>query len=397
MNFLFILNTFYPNVGGVENATFEICRRLKEKGHNIYVLTTNRVNFKLSRKKLADHEKCDGIHIYRVPYSFRILGLFLKGVFLTRKLQINYICVTDYWGSIALFLKIAFRIPFVYILNGYNPICPTGLLHHQVKCQGFGVLRCLHHCHKLSIRFIISFLIAQRLLNKAQLVIAISKAVQKAFIYYYPNISVELIYYGITVKESIPQKLSILKTNYKIGENEKIILFFGRLIKQRGVVEFIDRFQMIDQEVNCKFIITGFGPESSKIISKVKSLGFQDRVIMTGMLRDQRLFDVINLSDVVILPILFPEPLSLVVLEAMACGKPVVSFALGGVREIITNEKTGFLIQPTNWTQFINTTINLLKNEELCRSIGKAAREEMAQNFKWNGFIEEFLKKILEF
>ncbi len=394
MNFLFILNTFYPNIGGVETATFEICKKLRQRSHQIYVLTTNKSNFLPKAKPLAKYEKIDGIHIYRVRYAFRIFGVFLKAIFLAKKFKINFAYITDYWGGAALFLKRAYHIPFVYVLNGYNPICPTGTLYHHEKCHGFGVLKCLKNCRKLSVRFIISLLITRRLLSGAQRVVAISKAIQKSFSSYFKFNSIELLYYGVTLKQSDLTNAATLKLKYKIGGSEKIILFFGRLIRERGVAEFLDVFEEIIKEINCKFFIVGLGPETSSLLRKVEAQNLQKNVVFTGALRNQSLIDVIDLSDLVILPISFPEPLSLVVLEAMARGKPVVSFALGGVRELIENEKSGFLVQPSNWTDFANTIIRVLKDEKLRSRIGVVAQKQVVENFRWDYFIEEFLGNI---
>ena len=161
MNFLFILNTFYPNVGGVENATLEICKRLQRKSHKVYVLTTDKSNFVTNNGKLLKHETLNGIKIYRIRKKFRFFGMPFKALYLTKRFQINYVYITDFWGSIALFLKKIFRIPFVYVLNGYNPLCPRGVLLHERICEGFGLLKCLQKCRKFSLRFLLTLNINQ--------------------------------------------------------------------------------------------------------------------------------------------------------------------------------------------------------------------------------------------
>lgn len=394
MNFLFILNTFYPNIGGVENATFEICKRLKKRGHNVYVLTTTKTNFYPNNKKLTYSEKIDGIQIVRVQYFLRIIDIPLRALYLAKKFQIDYVFITDFWGFIAIFLKKMFRIPFVYVLNGYNPICPRGILFHTQICRGFEVIKCIKQCRQFSVRFIITVIITRLLLREAKTSIAISKAVRNAFISFFGKLPLKVMYYGIDSQKFQPLKIPSLLRQYNLTNSDKIILFFGRLIKERAVLEFLPHFSTLTKQIDCKLVIVGLGPKISEIKSKVTELSLEGKVIFTGILRNQRLVNIINLAHVVILPILFPEPYPLVILEAMACGKAIVSFDLGGVKESLDDMKTGLLIPPNDWTHFTNKVHQLLRNEELRKSIGLAARRKVERNSNWSKFMDEFLKDI---
>jgi len=394
MNFLFILNTFYPNIGGVENATLEICKRLKKRGHKVYVLTTSKSNFYPNNEKLAPVEEIDGIQIFRVRSSLRTIGMPLKALYLATKFKIDYNYVTDFWGFTALFLKKTFRIPFVYILNGYNPICPRGTLNHEGLCRGFEFVKCFKQCRRFSLRFFCSLFITRLLLREADPVIAISKSVQNAYRSHFGRIPLKLLYYGVDQQKFRPFDIRASDLHYNINDLDKIILFFGRFIKERGIIEFLLHFKEQFTQVQCKLIIVGLGSTVSEIRSEINTLELQKDVILTGPLRNQDLVQVINLSNIVILPIQFPEPLSLVVLEAMACGKPVVSFALGGVRELIDHAKTGYILQPNDWNGFIDKINKLLKNIELATSLGDAGRLKMEKYFNWEIFIEKFLKLL---
>ncbi|MFX1296120.1 MAG: glycosyltransferase family 4 protein, partial [Promethearchaeota archaeon] len=317
-------------------------------------------------------------------------------IYLAKKYQIDYIYITDFWGVIAFFLKKIFRIPYVYVLNGYNPICPRGILFHKRLCEGFGVMKCLKNCHVFSPKFFFSFIITRLLLSAAQPVIAISKAVRNAYLFFFRKIPIKLFYYGIDTQKFKPIDINPAILKYNIGVSDKFILFFGRLMKERGIIEFLLHFNELLEKIDCKFLIVGLGPEVMEIKAKINALGLQKNVIFTGVLRNQELINMINLAHVIILPILFPEPLSLVVLEAMACGKTVISFELGGVKELLDDIKTGLLIPPNDWSQFINKLHQLMKNNELRTSIGNAARQKVEKYFNWDQFINKFLKELIE-
>lgn len=394
MNFLFILNTFYPNIGGVENATLEICKRLKRESHNVYVLTTDVSNFFPNNEKLAFFEEVEGIQIFRVQFPLRFFSMPLKALLMAKKYQINYVYITDYWGVVALLLKRVFRIPFTYVLNGYNPLCPKGILVHEEICEGFGLIKCIKNCRQFSIRYILTLLITRLLLAKAKPVIAVSKSLRNVFISFFGKLSLKVLYYGVDTQKFRPYKDPSLNERYHLRDSDKIILFFGRLIKERAVLEFLPHFKKLLEQIDCKLIIIGVGPRISEIKRKIKILGIGKMVIFTGALRDQSLVSVINRANVVILPSLFPEPYPLVVLEAMACAKPIVGFRVGGVQESLEDNKTGFLVPPKDWTQFINKIHSLLSNEKLSSSIGIAARQKVERDSNWNEFMIKLLREI---
>lgn len=394
MNFLFILTTFYPNVGGVETASLEICKRLVAKAHQVHVITTNKANFSPNAQKLSRFEKKDGINIYRTPYIFRWAGLFLKTLLLIKKCRIDYLYVTDLWGAIALFMKKVFHIPFVYVLNGYNPICPSGLMDPAKECHGFRLVRCWRSCRKLSLRFLISIWMTRLLLLEGQRLIAVSNSVRDAFRRYFGELLIEVIYYGVDSEKFRPETVDRFIAHRKFAKSDKIILFFGRLIEGRGILEFLDWGSELFINPSTYCVIVGKGPLIRDVKLKMREKGLQKKVILPGWLVNRDLSRAINLADVIILPICFPEPFGLVVLEAMSCGKPVVSFKLGGVIEILEHGKTGYLIPPNDWKGFINQVQELLDDSHLMATIGEAARQKVEKTFRWDHFIDVFLKKI---
>ena len=72
---------------------------------------------------------------------------------------------------------------------------------------------------------------------------------------------------------------------------------------------------------------------------------------------------------------------SLVLLEAMACGRPAVGMAVGGVREMIENEHTGMLVEPNDWEALGNQAIKLLEQPKILKMMCAAARKRVEENF----------------
>jgi glycosyltransferase involved in cell wall biosynthesis len=254
--------------------------------------------------------------------------------------------------------------------------------------------KCLKCCQKFSIRFILAFILSRILLFEAQPAIAISKAVRNAYLTYFGKIPIELIYYGIDLQKFHPQTISRKILPYTLKDSDKIILFFGRVIKERGIYEFLPHFKGLLQQINCKFLIVGFGPEMPHIKARAKELDLQNQIVYTGILTNKPLINIINLSDIVILPITFPEPLSLVVLEAMACAKPIISFELGGVKELLGGIVPQLMVPPNDWGQFTNKLYEFLNDRELRITVGLALRQRAEKYFNWERYNNSFLKEI---
>ncbi|MHA1651894.1 MAG: glycosyltransferase family 4 protein, partial [Candidatus Helarchaeota archaeon] len=269
-----------------------------------------------------------------------------------------------------------------------------GTLFSDKMCQGYRMVRCFKNCHYFSLRFIFTTFITRLLIKEAQPLIAISKTIRDTFQSYYGNISIKVLYYGIDLQKFRPTRFDSAISDYNSKNSNKIILFFGRLIKERGISKFLLYFTELIKKIKCRLIIIGLGPDLIEIKSIIQEQSIQNYVQLMGVLRNQNLIDMINRAHVVILPILFPEPFGLIILEAMSCEKPIISFDLGGAKELIDDRKTGILIPPYNWTQFIEAICTLLQDDKLRNSLGKAARIKVEQNFSWDKFIDHFLREL---
>jgi glycogen synthase len=98
-------------------------------------------------------------------------------------------------------------------------------------------------------------------------------------------------------------------------------------------------------------------------------------------------------ASIYILPSIH-EPFAYTLLEALACGVPVIASAVGGVPELITNEKNGLLVEPRNPAVLAEAISRLLDDEKLARSLRRSAREVMETNFNLDLFTERFDREI---
>ncbi|MHA1251557.1 MAG: glycosyltransferase family 4 protein [Candidatus Helarchaeota archaeon] len=178
-------------------------------------------------------------------------------------------------------------------------------------------------------------------------------------------------------------------------ENKKIILFFGHIHPRKGPIEIIKAMPKILKEVPNAYLILA-GPDYwnyfDVLIKKIKELKIEKHVKYVGKLDFEDIPFYYAACDVFVFPSVSSiECMGMTMKEAMACGKPIVGYNVGGVKEAIINGNTGFLIEP-NYSILAEKVIKLLKEEELRSKFGKAAFERANYLFKKERTAYKFLK-----
>ena len=128
---------------------------------------------------------------------------------------------------------------------------------------------------------------------------------------------------------------------------EKIVLFVGRLVYEKGVHILINAVPKVLQNVNAKFIIVGSGYMKEQLLNIVRSMGLEHKVFFEGFVDEATLLKLQKCADVSVVPSLF-EPFGIVALEAMAAKSPVVVSDTGGLSEIVQHDVTGVKVYPNN-------------------------------------------------
>jgi glycosyltransferase involved in cell wall biosynthesis len=185
---------------------------------------------------------------------------------------------------------------------------------------------------------------------------------------------------------------------HDIKENEKAILFLSHVTRQKGIDIAISAFaEILRRKSNLKLMIVGDGDYLPEAKNLVQSLRLEPYVIFTGAVDYEKVADYINAGDILLLPTIRQEGLPLVIIEAMACGKPVVASNIGGNSDALEHEKTGLLIQPGSIEEAVKSLERLLDNAEFFRQIARNALNEVKQRFSKEGMIqgiEQVLKNV---
>jgi rhamnosyl/mannosyltransferase len=160
-----------------------------------------------------------------------------------------------------------------------------------------------------------------------------------------------------------------------------VILAVGRHVSYKGFDVLIRAMPAVDPAA--RLVIVGTGPLTEAWQSLVAALGLQDRVFFAGLVTDEDLPAYYQACDLLCLPSLTrAEAFGIVQIEAMACGKPVVSTRLGtGVDFVNIDDATGFTVEPGNPQELSGALNRIVRNPELRLRLGEAARQRAETEF----------------
>ncbi|MBM3251444.1 MAG: glycosyltransferase family 4 protein [Candidatus Omnitrophica bacterium] len=210
-----------------------------------------------------------------------------------------------------------------------------------------------------------------------------------------------VIHSGI-VLEKFRMKVGVLEKNELLGlrKDEFIVGVVSRLEPGKGNEFIIKAIPRIVQDVaNIKFIFVGDGNSRHYLEELADSLHVKEKVLFLGSRDD--VYDLLQMFDIVCLASLY-EGMGRVLLEAQAAGRPVVATKIGGIIDVVKDNKTGFLVPPKDVNALAEAIIKLAQDHHLRRQMSEEARRFVDYRFSsakmvvdiYNVYEELVLKKI---
>lgn len=209
-----------------------------------------------------------------------------------------------------------------------------------------------------------------------------------------PGMGVDLTRYNTNSTKEAKQTLS---KELSISKNQNIILCVARLIPEKGVFVLLESARRICAQRNdVYFLLVGSGPSRNKLRKLVKANHMENNFKLLGWRDD--IPRIMKASDIFVLPTYFMEGLPVSILEAMACGKPVIATKHRGCEDTVENGRTGLLVPVKQATILSDKISFLLGNKLLQTQMGKAGRKLVEQHFEFNyctGRIVEVLEEAI--
>ena len=378
---LIISPSFFPIVGGTEIVIFEISKRLVKKGHDVTILTPKYPEFKNSKTC----EKIDSVKVYRFPisscmYKFSALPRYIdmqmrafrKIIELDRNEHFDIFHQFHLFalGGAVVLAKNILRKLLVTTLAGwdtYDPIHPVPNFFHSYLA---------------------------RVMNESDVVTSPCEELVKHAKEQGCRKRIKIIPHGVDITRFNPCiDGSMVRKNLEIKDDETMVLSVQRLVRKKGVDWLINAIlEVIKKSArNVRFIIVGEGPEKNELIELARKLKVSNSVDFTGFIASEEIARYYSASDILVLYSLY-EQFGITLLEAMACGKPVISTRVGAIPEVVDHGKTGLLVPPKNPEALADAIMKLVKDEELRIRMGMEGRKKVEREYDWDVIVDNYLK-----
>jgi starch synthase len=160
------------------------------------------------------------------------------------------------------------------------------------------------------------------------------------------------------------------------------ILFVGRTSRQKGMVHLIDAMKMVDPGV--RLVCCTSAPDTPEIEQEIADkIAQEPRVLwINTLLREEQYIELYTHATVFACPSVY-EPFGIINLEAMACETPVVASAVGGIKEVVVPEQTGYLVPPADPAALAEHINKILRDRGMARRMGLAGRKRVEDHFSW--------------
>jgi len=366
----FLSPRFYPFTGGVEVFSYQLTRRLVEKGYEVEVLTSD-------FESQPGPDEVEGIRVfrYRIPFfAFRTpiiphipLRLFSHDSDLIHTIS-TYPTLTD------------LTLLTGKILN--RPLVVT----HQLDGGAEGWLgraaTSLYHQT-----------IASPLIGSADRIVATSHSYAETSPILSPIIErVEVIPNGVDEKAFNPEVDGEEIINRYSLEDSRNILFVGRLVPYKGVEYLLSAIKILREgHPDIRLLLVGDGELRGELTRQAEAERILGSVDFVGRIPNTELPPFYASSEIVVLPSISRlEAFGIALIEAMACGKPVVASSIPGVREVVRDGVTGYLTPPRNPEALAEAISKLIQDKDLAQKMGREGRRTVEERYTWEKVADRY-------
>jgi len=242
----------------------------------------------------------------------------------------------------------------------------------------------------------------------ADAIVAVSQGTKADILAAYPNVDphrIHVIYNGIDLAEYQKTEETQALTDYGVDPAVPYVLFVGRITRQKGVTHLVDAIHYLPPET--QVVLCAGAPDTPEIAAELRqkvdaARAHHSRIVwIEKMVTKQEAIQLYSNCRVFCCPSVY-EPFGIINLEAMACRAPVVASSTGGIKEVVVDGKTGYLVpfdqdpvtsfprNPETFARDLAVRIQaMFKDPERCKRFGDAGRKRVEEVFSWTAIAEQ--------
>ena len=377
---ILMLTWEYPPriVGGIARVVHDLSKRLIKDGHEVTVVTYR------DNADVPEYENDKGVNVYRVdnymihPNNFIDWIMQLNFNMLSKATEIinkeggfDVIHAHDWLVTYAAkSLKNAYDIPIVATIHATEAGRNSGI-HDETQ-------RYINDTE-----WLLTYEATEVIVNSNYM----KNEIQRLFGLPFDKINV--IPNGINLSNFTGIERDYDFRRQYAMDNEKIILYVGRLVYEKGVQHLIAAMPKILSNYNdAKLIIAGRGGMMDELRAEASNLGLNDKIYFTGYLNSKQVQKMYKAADISVFPSTY-EPFGIVALEAMLAGVPTVVSDVGGLDEIVTHGVDGMKSYAGNANSIADSVTALLYDHQLATNVSKKAKQKVKDQFNWEKIAQD--------
>ena len=377
---ILMLTWEYPPrvVGGIARVVHDLSKRLIKDGHEVTVVTYR------DNADVPEYENDKGVNVYRVdnymihPNNFIDWIMQLNFNMLSKATEIinkeggfDVIHAHDWLVTYAAkSLKNAYDIPIVATIHATEAGRNSGI-HDETQ-------RYINDTE-----WLLTYEATEVIVNSNYM----KNEIQRLFGLPFDKINV--IPNGINLSNFTGIERDYDFRRQYAMDNEKIILYVGRLVYEKGVQHLIAAMpKILSNYHDAKLIIAGRGGMMDELRAEASNLGLNDKIYFTGYLNSKQVQKMYKCADVAVFPSTY-EPFGIVALEAMLAGVPTVVSDVGGLDEIVTHGVDGMKSYAGNANSIADSVTALLYDHQLATNVSKKAKQKVKDQFNWEKIAQD--------
>ena len=376
---ILMLTWEYPPrvVGGIARVVHDLSHRLIKDGHEVTVVTYKEGN-------VEDFEDDNGVKVYRVnnyminPNNFIDWIMQLNFNLISKATELiskegpfDVIHAHDWLVAYAAkTLKDSFKIPIIATIHATESGRNSGI-HDEVQ-------RYINDTE-----WMLTYEATEVIVNSNYM----KNELQRLFGLPYEKINVVPNGVNLNLYNGVERDYDF-RRQYA-ADNEKIILYVGRLVYEKGIQNLIAAMpKVLNGYHDSKLIIAGKGGMIDELRDEVRRLGIENKVYFTGYLKLNQVTKMYKCADVAVFPSTY-EPFGVVALEGMLSGTPVVVSDVGGLNEIVQHRENGMKSYAGNPNSISDSILELLYNPGLCAEVSRAAKAKVKAQYNWTKIAQD--------